>query len=310
WPIMERKVPKGDVPGEWYSPTQPIPTKPPPLDRQGFTAADVIDFTPELHAEGLRLIKNYVTGPIYTPPSLFKRDGTWGTLASHRTGGCAWPGGSYDPETFTAYIYTKNEIDLTAIQHNTDMARSDFEWIMSSAPPKGDPPLVRDGFKPAQTTVQGLPLPKPPYGRITAVDLTKGEFAWQRAHGETPDAVRNHPALKGLNIPRTGQAGIVGPMVTKTLVICGDPAVTTAASGKRGAMLRAYDKKTGEEMGAVYMSAPQIGNAMTYMVKGVQYIVVATGGGSFEGELVAYRLPRSEATAKIAAPSTLQGREQ
>ncbi len=293
WPIMERKVPKGDVPGEWYSPTQPIPTKPPPLDRQGFTAADVIDFTPELHEEGLRLIKNYVTGPIYTPPSLFKRDGTWGTLASHRTGGCAWPGGAYDPETFTAYIYTKNEIDLATIQHNTDPAKSDFEWIMSSALPKGDAPLVRDGFKPGETTVRGLPLPKPPYGRITAVDLTKGEFSWQIAHGETPDAIRNHPALKGLSIPRTGQAGVVSPIVTKTLVVCGDPAITTGPTGKRGAMLRAYDKKTGEEKGAVYMSAPQIGTPMTYMVGGVQYLVVATGGGSAEGEFVAFRLPKA-----------------
>jgi quinoprotein glucose dehydrogenase len=291
WPIVERKVPKGDVPGEWYSPTQPIPTKPPPLDRQGFTAADVIDFTPELHEEALRLIKNYVTGPVYTPPTLFMRDGTWGTLTSHRTGGCAWPGGAYDPETFTAFIYTKNETDLATIQPNTDKAKSDFDWIMVNGAPKGEPPVVRDGFKPGQLTVQGLPLPKPPYGRITAVDLTQGEFKWQVAHGETPDAIRNHPALKGLAIPRTGQAGVIGPLVTKTLVICGDPVMTTAPSGKRGAMLRAYDKTTGQEVGAVSMPAAQIGAPMTYRLGGSQYIVVPTGGSGGGGEFIAFKAP-------------------
>ena len=295
WPIVERKVPKGDVPGEWYSPTQPIPTKPPPLDRQGFTPADVIDFTPDLRAEALRLIKNYVTGPIYTPPTLFKRDGTWGTLTSHRTGGCAWPGGSYDPETFTAFIYTKNEIDLASIHPNADKAKSDFDWVMVSGAPKGDPPLVRDGFEPGRLTVQGLPLPKPPYGRITAVDMTRGEFKWQVAHGETPDAIRNNPALKGLNIPRTGQAGIVGPMVTKTLVICGDPMTTTSPSGKHAAMLRAYDKQTGEEKGAVAMPGSQEGAPMTYRLGGVQYIVVPTNGSGAGGgaEFIAYRLPKT-----------------
>ncbi|HWA23837.1 MAG TPA: PQQ-binding-like beta-propeller repeat protein, partial [Caulobacterales bacterium] len=249
WPIHEKKVPKGDVPGEWYAPTQPFPSKPPAYDRQGITPDNLIDFTPALHAEALRLIKNYVTGPVFTPPSLFKRDGTWGTLMSHRTGGSNWPGGCYDPETFTAYLYSKNESDVLAIQHNTDMKRSDSEWIMVNTPPKGEPPVERDGFKPVQMSVQGLPLTKPPYGQITAVDLTKGAFRWQVPHGETLDQIRNHPALKGLKIPRTGQAGLVGPMVTKTLVICGDPALTTTPTGQRGAMLRAYDKMTGEEKG-------------------------------------------------------------
>ena len=121
-------------------------------------------------------------------------------------------------------------------------------------------------------TVQGLPLVKPPWGRISAIDLGKGEIVWQVAHGETPDAVRNHPALKGLTIPRTGRSnGRIGTLVTKTLVIAGEPGFFTTPSGVRGAMLRAYDKATGAEVGAVYMPAPQTGSPMTYMLNGQQY---------------------------------------
>jgi quinoprotein glucose dehydrogenase len=111
-------------------------------------------------------------------------------------------------------------------------------------------------------------------------------------HGETPDNVKNHPALKGLNIPRTGRPGIAGTLVTKTLVISGEPGFGTTPSGQRGAMLRAYDKKTGAEVGAVYMPAPQTGSPMTYMLNGRQYIVVAISGGSYSGELLALRLPQ------------------
>ena len=144
---------------------------------------------------------------------------------------------------------------------------------------------------PGYLSIQGLPLLKPPYGRITAIDLTKGEHRWQIAHGETPDNVRNHPALKGLKIPRTGRAGNLGPLATRTLLICGEAGFYTNEYGIRGAMLRAYDKATGEEKGAVYMTAPQSGSPMTYRLKGRQYIVVATGGGNASAELVAYRLP-------------------
>src|SRR5439155_11072676 len=129
------------------------------------------------------------------------------------------------------------------------------------------------------------------YGRITAIDMNKGEIAWQIAHGETPDTIRNHPALKGLNIPRTGRPGLIGPLATKTLVICGEAGVFTTPSGERGAMLRAYDKASGREVGAVYMPAPQSGSPMTYMLNGVQYLVVAVSGGNYSGELLAFRLP-------------------
>ena len=132
---------------------------------------------------------------------------------------------------------------------------------------------------------------KPPYGQITAVDLNKGEIIWQIAHGETPDSVKNNPALKGLAIPRTGRPGPVGSMVTKTLLVSGEAGFGPTPSGARGAMLRAYDKATGKEVGAVYMPAPQSGSPMTYMLNGKQYIVVAISGAGFPGELVAYKLP-------------------
>ncbi|HVY35457.1 MAG TPA: hypothetical protein VG960_13680, partial [Caulobacteraceae bacterium] len=301
WPIPEKKVPKGDVPGEWYSPTQPMPSKPPAYDRQGVIAENLIDYTPALHEKALRLIKNYVAGPLYTPPSIYKRDGTWGTLAAPKgEGGTNWPGGSYDPQTHTAYIYSQTEATLWAFAHNTDKSVSDFDWIIMRRPPKADEGLVRDGFKPREITVDGLPLMKPPYGRITAIDLSKGEFRWQIAHGETPDQIRNHPALKGLTIPRTGQAGKLSPLVTQSLVVCGDAVVFTTPSGKRGSMLRAYDKDTGEEKGAVYMSGPQVGSPMTYMLGGSQYIVLAIGGGNIPAELVAFRLPRAGAKPRPA----------
>jgi quinoprotein glucose dehydrogenase len=137
--------------------------------------------------------------------------------------------------------------------------------------------------------VQGLPLVKPPYGRITALDLNKGELVWQIAHGDTPDNVKNHPALKGLTIPRTGRQGRIGVLTTRTLVIAGEGGLATTPHG-RGAMLRAYNKATGEEVGAVFMPAPQTGSPMTYMVDGTQYVTVSVGGPGFPGELIAYKL--------------------
>jgi quinoprotein glucose dehydrogenase len=142
-------------------------------------------------------------------------------------------------------------------------------------------------------TVQGLPIVKPPYGILSAVNLDRGEIMWQVAHGDTPDLVRNHPALKGLTIPKTGQAGTsgVGLMVTKTLVVMGDPQVTTTPDHPRGAMLRAYDKTSGKEVGALWLPAPQSGSPMTYTADGKQYIVVAVSGGNYSGEYIAFSLP-------------------
>jgi quinoprotein glucose dehydrogenase len=163
-----------------------------------------------------------------------------------------------------------------------------------AAAPAGDAPARGGGGGGGGggLTVQGLPLIKPPYATISAINLDRGEIVWQVAHGETPDAIRNHAALKGLDIPRTGQSGYnIGTLVTKSLVIAGDSLITTSASGTRGAMLRAYDKTTGKEVGSVVMPAPQSGSPMTYMWNGKQYIVIAISGGAYSGEYRAYRLP-------------------
>jgi quinoprotein glucose dehydrogenase len=162
-----------------------------------------------------------------------------------------------------------------------------------------DSPMEKPSAAPAGAgrggglTVQGLPLLKPPYSTISAINVDKGEILWQIPAGETPDAVRNHPLLKGMTIPRTGQSGYnIGTLVTKSLVIAGEGLVTTTPDHPRGAMLRAYDKGTGKEVGAVWMPAQQSGSPMTYMVNGRQYIIVAVSGGNYSGEYIAYTLPQ------------------
>jgi quinoprotein glucose dehydrogenase len=306
WPIEERPVPKGDVPGEWYSPTQPYPTKPPAYDVQGVAIDDLIDFTPELREEAVKLVSKYKIGSLFTPPVVSKADGPIATIhVPGSLGGANWPGGSYDPETHKLYVFSQSALALLGLVPTPGPGFSDMEFVQGKdgvTPqwnrPAGAPPPPRvnresapaGGEAGATLTVHGMPLLKPPYGRITAYDMDKGEIVWQVAHGETPDGVKNNPALKGMNIPRTGQNGIIGVLTTKSLVIAGEPLFTTTASG-RGAMMRAYDKATGKEVGAVFMPAPQSGSPMTYMLDGQQYIVIAISGQGFPGELIAYRLP-------------------
>ena len=326
WPIEERPVAKGDVPGEWYAPTQPFPTKPPAYERQGVSIDDLIDFTPALRAEALKVVERYTIGPIFTPPVVSKLPGPLATLTS----GFAtnWPGGSYDPETHIAYIYSQSGASpLGLVAPPADL--SDMNFIQGSAltgarrtggsgsaagggrtgedaPASAAPAAGAASAGPARAaapaapageggggglSVHGLPLLKPPYARISAIDLNKGEILWYIAHGETPDNIRNHPELKGLTIPRTGRPGLIGPLVTKTLLIAGEGGVFTTPSGARGAMLRAYDKTNGKDAGAVYMPAPESGSPMTYMHNGKQYIVIAISGGNYSGELLAFRLP-------------------
>jgi quinoprotein glucose dehydrogenase len=146
----------------------------------------------------------------------------------------------------------------------------------------------------ALLSVKGLPLIKPPYSTISAINLDRGEIVWQTPHGDTPDSIRNNPALKDVKIPKTGQSGYnIGTLVTKTLVVAGDGEITTTPEHPRGAMLRAYDKTNGQQVGAVFMPAPQSGSPMTYMLSGKQYIVVAISGGAYSGEYVAYALPEN-----------------
>jgi quinoprotein glucose dehydrogenase len=282
WPIEERPVEKGNVPGEWYSPTQLFPTKPPVYDFQGVTLENLIDFTPELRAEALRNVAKYKLGPIFTPPVVSKPEGPIAAFRS--SGGTNWPGGSYDPETHIAYIPSSTSLPTIGLLPPPSREFSDIDFVQGtvlagvryiagpgenagadapapgsgrgaspagvsntstpasrSATATGSPPTPAavEGGGAAALGPQGLPLLKPPYGRITAIDMDKGEFVWQIAHGETPDAVRNHPALKNLTIARTGQAGSVGALVTKTLVIVGEPMATTTPDHPRGAMLRA-----------------------------------------------------------------------
>jgi quinoprotein glucose dehydrogenase len=279
WPFEEKPVEKGAVPGEWYSPTQPMPTKPKAYARNGVTVDDLIDFTPALREQALQATEHYKLGPIFTPP-VVNTSSQLGTITLGTSFGATnWPGGSYDPETHIFYVQACNScIRIMS--------------LFKSKPETTDMNYVEGHGGREDVDVQGLPIIKPPYGTITAINLDTGEFVWQVAHGETPDLVRNSPVLKGLAIPRTGQAGHVGTLVTKTLVISGDSFFTTVPSRGRGAMLRAYDKATGREAGAVYMPAPQSGSPMTYMLNGRQYIVVAVGGGTYSGEYIAFRLPK------------------
>jgi quinoprotein glucose dehydrogenase len=327
WPIEERPVEKGDVPGEWYSPTQPFPLdahgNPFAYDHNGFVHDDLIDFTPELRAEAEKFVAKYKLGPVFTPPVVSKAEGPLGTIQmAVNGGGTVWAGGSYDPETHIMYVYSRRQpASLGLIK--PDPSKNDMNYIAGSAltgaraalPMGVAPGTAAVSVAPAAVappaaprapatgrggaggeggggglTVQGLPIVKPPYGSITAISLDKGEILWQIAHGDTPDNVRNNPALKGLNIPRTGQAGIIGTLITKTLVVAGEAQVTTA-DHPRGALLRAYDKATGKDAGTVFMPAPQSGSPMTYMFNGKQYIIVAIGGGNYPGELLAFRLP-------------------
>jgi quinoprotein glucose dehydrogenase len=314
WPMEERLVEKGTVTGEWYSPTQPFPTKPSGYSRNGVTPDVLIDFTPALRDQALTIISKYKLGPVFTPPVESKIDGPLATLTlGTASGGTNWYGGSYDPETHIVYASACNACLTPIGLVKPPRQISDMNFVAGTAGqelrvrygpgenagadaprPSTPPGGGRGGGGGGALNVQGLPLIKPPYGTISAISLDKGEIVWQVAHGDTPDVIRNSVALKGLDIPRTGQTGGVGTLVTKTLVIAGDPQVTTTPEHPRGAMLRAYDKATGKEVGAVYMPAPQSGSPMTYMVNGRQYIIVAISGGPYSGEYLAFALPDTD----------------
>ena len=268
WPIEERGVPPSDVPGEWTSPTQPFPTKPPAYERQGIGEDDLIDFTPELRAEALRVVENYRLGPLYTPPSLLEPDVNRGTLALPGAGGGAnWPGGAVDAEAGILFVASRTTPSLFGLITGTPGTGVRYHVSRAQAVP----------------TVRGLPLVKPPYGRITAIDLTAGEILWQIPHGGTPENIRNHPDLQGVEVPATGiQTQGSGLLVTSTLLFSGE--------GARGEpVLRAYDKRTGDVVHEVQLpGGPTIGFPITYMMGGQQYIVVASLDEENVAELVAF----------------------
>ena len=290
WPIEERPVEKGDVPGEWYSPTQPFVTKPPAYERQGVTVDDLIDYTPELRAEALKLTSLYKLGPIFTPPVVSKWEGPRGTLITPEvTGGANWQGGSFDPETKRFYIFTNVAIASIGLAQ-PEPGRSDMLYVRGIARNPNPPaPGTAAPQGPGGLNVRGLPLIKPPYATITAIDMNNGDLMWRIPHGDTPDNIKTHPALTGLTIPRTGRPGRIGVLTTKTLLIAGEGGFATTPQG-RGAMLRAYNKATGAEVGAIHMPAPQTGSPMTYSIDGTQYIAVAVSGPGFAGELLVYKL--------------------
>ena len=287
WPIVERPVPQSTVPGEKTSPTQPFPTKPPAYARNYLAKDDLIDFTPELRAEALKILEQYNwQETLFVPPIVGDVNGLLGSVQIGNTlGGTNWPGGGFDPASRVVFVHAANSgVSAYSVQHRPDLG--DGVYVSGVANRKGGSAL----------NVQGLPIVKPPYGVLAAIDLNTGELKWQVPHGETPDNVRNHKALQGLTISRTGQNGSQGLVVTRSLVIIGDRQVTAPPGRERGAMLRAYDKETGEQVGEVLMPAAQTGSPMTYLVDGRQFIVVATGGPGSPAEYLAFALPEAMLT--------------
>jgi quinoprotein glucose dehydrogenase len=290
WPIPETPVPQGNVPGEWYSPTQPIPTI--RYGHQGVAIDDLIDFTPELRAEAERIVAKHRIGPIYTPAVPFNPNGPISTLMV--MGGSNWPGGAYDPDTHMLYVTASvgvNSMTICNYAEGSPMPRG-----ICLGPDAGAFGGLRN------VDVQGLPLLKPPYGTIAAIDLTKGAVSWEIPNGDTPTAVKNNPALKGVDVGRTGRAGQPpGALATKTLLIVAEPGYGPTPDGKPGSMLRAYDKLTGRDLAAIELPAPQSGSPMTYMLNGRQFIVIAVSGNNYPGELLAYSLPQPKQESRRGA---------
>jgi quinoprotein glucose dehydrogenase len=269
WPFEERPAPASDVPGERAWPTQPHPTKPPAYDYQGYVEDDLIDFTPELRAEAVTIAKQYRLGPVFTPPSEITTGGTKGTWYNPGgTGGSLWQSGGFDPETGYFYIPSKTGPGIITVAHDP---KSDLRF---SRGPSANP------------TVKGLPIIKPPYSRITAVDLNKGELAWAVPLGTTPQRVSQNPALNGIALPNTGGINLHATLlVTKTLLIAGE--------GWGGAhVVRAYDKKTGAVLSELSIPGMMGSMPMTYMVNGKQYIAFTVGTPTEAAEVVSLALEK------------------
>jgi glucose dehydrogenase len=279
WPIKETPVPQTDVPGEWTSPTQPIPTKPAPYDRLGVSEKDLIDFTPEIFAAAKTAVKPYRLGALFAPASLAEaKDGTKGTLTlPSSTGGSNWEGGAIDPDTGVLYVPSRTVIDILALVND----------------PKISSVAYIQGLARVPRVLETLPLAKPPWGRITAIDMNTGEHKWWIANADTPDAVANHPALRSLNIPRTGVPTRSGLLLTKTLLFAGE-------GWDGNPVLRAHDKQSGKIVAEIKLPATQAGQPITYLHNGKQYIAMFVGDGKSPGELVALALPEPKKEASAA----------
>jgi len=274
WPIEERPVPQyTDLEGERPSPTQPFPTKPPTFEYQGVSIDDLIDFTPELRAAAIKIVEDYTIGPLFTPPTLTVPGGNQGTITRPGDGGGAnWTGAAVDPDTGMLYVPSQNAYTIHHFYTGPELG--------------GDLKYTHGGRGPRAQGPEGLPLFKPPYSRITAIDMNSGEIEWMVPYGNG-DHIRNHVLLKGLDLPPLGGDGRGGPLLTKTLLIV---AQSPGGRGAGGAgRLVALDKATGKELGAVDIPAHPLGTPMTYMVDGRQYIALTVRGNP--PELVALRLP-------------------
>jgi quinoprotein glucose dehydrogenase len=278
WPIVERPVPQTDVPGEWTSPTQPFPTKPAPYDRQSLSRDDLISYTPEISAAVDEAIKDYRLGTaLFTPPSLVDApDGTKGTLGlPFATGGANFEGSAYDPETGLLFVPSVTYVMVHALKNDPELSEIDYVGAGVLAP------MVFDLF-----------LVKPPFGRITAIDLTSGDHAWMIANGDTPKAYTENPALAGVELPRTGKPTRAGIVVTKTLLFAGE-GFGTVGDIRGDPVFRAHDKRTGEIIAEIDIPGIQSGPPSTYMVNGRQFIVMMVTDGRSPAELIALALPRA-----------------
>jgi quinoprotein glucose dehydrogenase len=280
WPIKERRVPQTDVPGEKTSATQPFPTKPAPFEPQGLERADLIDFTPEIKQQALEIVSRYRFGAMYMPPSVVVEDKNEGTLIRpNLSGGANWQGAAADPETGMLYVSSLSTVGPIGLRQDPKI--SDMRYI--GAYGEGFPHGSLGG-------PFGLPLVKPPWGRITAINLNSGEHVWMVPNTDTPDWARNNPALAGVTLPRTGSFDQVGLLVTKTLLFAGEGSGLWRPGGG-GNKLRAHDKASGAILHELTLPANQSGVPMSYAVGGRQFIVVAVGAKGLPGELVALTLP-------------------
>ena len=255
WPIEERPVPQRRARRADRQRRSRFPPSRRPFDRQGVTVDDLIDFTPEIRARAIEVLRGYRLGAMYQPPSLaVAPDGTSGTiLLPGVQGGAQWEHGAADPETGLLYVSSATQPSLVALEKSDE---SDMDFVAAA--------------RGAVPTVDGLPIVKPPYGRITALDLKAGEIAWQVANGDTPPAIRDHPLLKGVPLPRTGSRSRAGLLATKTLLFAGE--------GWGGQpWFRALDKATGATVWETAIPAVQTGPPMTYLHQGRQYIVFTVG---------------------------------
>jgi quinoprotein glucose dehydrogenase len=280
WPIIERPVPQSDVPGEQTARTQPFPTLPAAFEPQGLRDEDLIDFTPAMKEQARQIIRQYRYGPLFIPPSVVVPGQNLGTLIRpNLSGGANWPGAVVDPETGMLYVSSISTVGPIGLKSDPKISQMRYIGTYGEGFPNG-----------SLGGPDGLPLIKPPWGRITAIDLNTGQHRWMVPNADTPDWARENPALKGIALSRTGSFDQSGLLVTKTLLFSGEGSGLWRAGGG-GNKLRAHDKATGEVLHEFVLPANQSGVPMTYAVGGRQYLVVAVGAKGHPGELVALTLP-------------------